>query len=106
MGRGKMKYLFFLLITGLLSSAIHVAYAEEELYLTGIVKDVNLKTRTAHIDVKSLNCRGLRTFSIGSSSEYSNFQDLVNQKINFFIDSSVCKRGETYMILPSWRFSK
>ncbi len=99
----KMRHLIvFILLVGLVVLFTTVVYAEDELSLTGIVKSLNNKTRTAIIDVKSSSCRGLRTFTVDNPDV---FQDLVDQKIIFSIDSSTCKRNETYRI-TGWRVTR
>jgi hypothetical protein len=66
--------------------------------LTGIVKRIDFKTKTVTVDVKSSSCHGFRTFAVDNVSE---FEDFVDQKINFFIDSTTCKKkDEIYKMLP------
>jgi len=99
----KMRYLIVLiLLVGFVVSFANTVYAVDELSLTGIVKSVNSKARTVIINVKSTSCLGLRTFTVDNVDD---FQDLVDQKITFSIDSSICKRNETYRI-TGWRVTR
>ncbi len=99
----KLRYLIvFILLAGFVALFAGNIYAEDELSLTGIVKSLNVKTKTVVINVKSSSCRGLRTFAVDNPDDY---QDLVDQKIIFSIDSSICKRNETYRI-TGWRVTR
>ena len=99
----KIRYLIvFVLFIGFVVLFANTLYAVDELSLTGIVKSLDIKTKTVIIDVKSSSCRGLRTFTVDNTAD---FQDLVLQKITFSIDSSICKRSETYRITV-WRVTR
>lgn len=97
----KTQYgMLFILMVGLLFLFIHPVYASDELYLTGIVKDIDHNAKKVVVDVKSSSCHGIRTFTLDDASK---LDDFVNQKIDFSIDSSTCKRGEVYKMFPSGR---
>lgn len=71
--------------------------AEDELYLCGIVKDVDSRSGTVTVDVKSSGCRGIRTFKLSSSINIASFK--VDEKRCFFIDSNICEANKTYGIM-------
>jgi len=85
----------FLLLSAFLFLQARSVSAADELFLTGIVKSVDSDTKTVVVDVKSANCHGLTKFSIDNVAE---FEDYINEKIDFFIYSSTCRRGEIYRI--------
>jgi hypothetical protein len=64
------------------------AFAEDELYLCGIVKDVDTPKALVGVDVTSGSCRGLHTFKQPAANGVS-FK--VDERICFFIDSNRCK---------------
>jgi len=72
---------------------ISPVYAGDELYLTGILKSVNVNAGTIVVDVKSQSCPGLRTFSVGN---VSGLQGLKGKKFSFRINSSSCKGNTVY----------
>lgn len=76
------------------------AYAADELYLSGVVKYVDIVKKTVTIDVGSSSCRGTRIFTIEKPSQV---ETLVGKRIHFSIDSSTCRRDEVYSILSFWR---
>jgi hypothetical protein len=93
--------LFILAVVFLVLYVLPVhAYAGDELFLTGIVKEIDHTTRTVLVDVKSSSCHGLRKFTVDDASQ---LDDFVNEKIDFSIDSSTCKSGEVYKMFPGGR---
>ena len=99
----KMKYfIVFIMLVGFVILSAGTLHAEDELSLTGVVKSLNIKTKTVIINVKSTSCIGLKTFAVDNADD---FQDLVDQKITFSINSSTCKRNETYRI-TRWRVTR
>ncbi len=91
------KYIFAVLAAVLALGAGNAAMAEDELYLCGIVKDVDSQDETVIIDVKSESCRGIRTFRLSVSMNIASFQ--VNREKCFFINSNVCNAKEIYSII-------
>jgi hypothetical protein len=93
----KKKICWVLLIPILAFSvlSIHSVQAVDELYLTGIVRNVYLKSGLAVVDVKSQSCPGVRQFTFDSTV---NMEGIEGKKISFSIDSSVCKIGGVYKI--------
>lgn len=87
-------------MVGLIILSIQPVYAEDELYLSGIVKDVDRNTKTVFVDVKSSSCHGMRKFVVDEPAAY---EDLVNERISFVIDSSVCRGDEVYKVLSIGR---
>jgi hypothetical protein len=104
--RKKKNWMLFISLVGFVLLCIHPVYAGDELLLTGRVKSVDESTRIITIDVSSASCKGVRTFTVDDVLALSEFQDFVNQKVEFFINSSTCKRGEVHTILPKWRLRK
>lgn len=97
----KLKYtaLFLAILTvAFLGAGNASANAKENLLQTGIVKSVDMATRTVIIDVKSESCFGVRIFT---SDDPDEFEHLVNKKINFIIDSPVCKHDIVYKVMLS-----
>lgn len=72
------------------------AFAADELYLCGVVQEVNLQTAQVTVDVASSSCRGIRTFKLPATKDRLSFN--VNARKCFFIDSNRCKTGYTYTI--------
>ncbi len=78
-------------------------YAVDELYLTGVVKNINPITGIVYVDVTSDSCRGMRIFRADDLGKLGNY---VNQAISFYIDSSTCGDNNVHMILVSRGISK
>lgn len=72
------------------------AFAVDELYLCGVVQEVNLQTAQVTVDVASSTCRGLRTFKLPATKDATSL-NMAGRKC-FFINSSSCKTGYTYTI--------
>lgn len=72
------------------------AFAVDELYLCGIVQEVNLPAAQVTVDVSSDSCRGLRTFKLPATNDKAS-SNLVGQKC-FFINSNSCKTSYIYTI--------
>lgn len=89
-----MLYISFLItIILFLLLGIHFVSAGDELFLTGIVKNINPESGTAIIEVKSGGCQGVRIFRVEDISE---LEDLIGKKISFSINSPICKQNEIY----------
>jgi len=71
-------------------------FAVDELYLCGVVQEVNLKDALVTVDVASNICRGMRTFKLPATKDKASFT--VADRKCFFINSSSCKAGYTYTI--------
>lgn len=82
---------------GFLILLTHSVHAADELFLSGVVKDIDYTARAVLVDVKSSSCKGIRRFAIPYPSQ---LDGLVGKRIDFFIDSSTCKRDETYTMFP------
>jgi hypothetical protein len=93
----RMKKCWVVLVSILVFSvlSIHSVQAVDELYLTGIVRNVYLKSGLAVVDVKSQSCPGVRQFTFDNTVD---MEGLEGKKISFSIDSSVCKIGGVYKI--------
>ncbi len=81
-----------------LSTIDRPAYAEDELYLTGIIKTVNQVTGVAYVEVVSSSCHGMRTFRADEPEKLGN---LTGRKISFFIDSNRCRDDSVHTMLVS-----
>ncbi|MGD0885950.1 MAG: hypothetical protein ABSA46_13975 [Thermodesulfovibrionales bacterium] len=75
---------------------ISSATAGDNLYLTGILKSVNVKGGTIVVNVISQSCPGPRTFSVNAAG----LQGLEGGKFSFSINSSSCKGNVIYKIIP------
>lgn len=74
-------------------------FAEDELYLTGIVKNINPATAVVYVEVSSESCRGMRIFHV---DDPGNLEKYVNMTISFYIDSSMCGDNKLHAILVPW----
>lgn len=72
------------------------AFAVDELYLCGVVQEVNLQTAQVTVDVASDSCRGVKTFKLPATKDRLSFN--VAKRKCFFINSNSCKAGYTYTI--------
>ncbi|MGB9712757.1 MAG: hypothetical protein ACP5J5_05280 [Dissulfurimicrobium sp.] len=92
------RYLFICLLL-LLSFCLvpYEALAKDELFLCGVVKNVNIKTGMVTVDVKSGSCPGVRQFQLIAPQAASLF--IVGEKKCFPIDSSHCNDNIIHKIL-------
>jgi hypothetical protein len=96
--------MLILLIAGTMALSVpQQAFAEDELYLTGIVKSVNPGTGIVYVEVVSASCNGMRMFRADKLDE---LQKYIEQKISFFIDSDHCSADSVPVILVSRGISK
>jgi len=72
------------------------ALAVDELYLCGVVQEINLQTAQVTVDIASSSCRGVRTFKLPATKDRLSFN--VTDRKCFFINSDSCKAGYTYTI--------
>ncbi|MCL5024101.1 MAG: hypothetical protein M1497_12190 [Nitrospirae bacterium] len=102
MDRGNRLYgfVFIVLVFAFLVLTTHHAKAVDELYLTGFLNSVDVKSGTVVVNVKSRSCPGLRRFRVGKTEDVEGF---VGKRVAFSIDSSVCKGGAIYRIRTLWR---
>ena len=70
--------------------------AGDELYLTGILKSVDVKSGTIVVDVLSQSCPGLRRFSVDGAA---GLQGSEGVKFSFSINSSSCKGNVIYTVI-------
>jgi len=85
----------FLLASVLLSSP---ASAGDELYLTGILQSVDVKSGTIVVNVISQSCPGLKRFSVDDAT---GLQGLKGVKVSFSINSSSCTGSAIYKIIST-----
>lgn len=74
------------------------AFAVDELYLCGVVREVNPQVAQVTVDVVSANCRGLRTFKLPPVTNKNRQSFTVNDRKCFLIDSNRCKAGYVHAI--------
>jgi len=72
------------------------AFAVDELYLCGVVQEVNIQAAQVTVDVASNSCRGMRTFKLPATKDRTSFS--VASRKCFFINSNSCKAGYIYTI--------
>jgi hypothetical protein len=73
--------------------------AEEQLFLTGIVRSIDTARGILRIEVTSQVCRGLREFAVPQAAREDLDETLIGKRLGFYIDSSTCERGKVYTIL-------
>ncbi len=96
--RGMLLVLSLVIALLGLSTIDRPAYAEDELYLTGIIKTVNQVTGVVYVEVVSLSCHGIRTFRADQPEKLAN---LIGTKVSFFIDSNRCRDDAVHTMLVS-----
>lgn len=73
--------------------------ALDNLFLTGFLRSFDSKSGLIRIDVTSEGCKGLREFKEPEGAKADMDASLIGKQIHFYIDSSVCERGQVYTIL-------
>jgi hypothetical protein len=96
MERNKKGWVVLILIVAFSFLSIYSTEAADELYLTGILKSVDIISGTVMVDVKSQNCYGFKRFKVDNASE---LRGLEGKRISFSIDSPACKGGTLYKII-------
>jgi len=71
--------------------------AEDELFLCGIVKEVDGQNLLVEVNVLSESCPGIRQFQLAAPQAASHF--IVGEKKCFPIDSSHCNDNNIHKIL-------
>ncbi len=69
---------------------------EEPLFLTGVIKTVDIRSGILTIDVKSNNCHGIRRFRVDDTGAY---RGLEGAEICFYIDSSSCRSAKITKVI-------
>lgn len=85
-----------LIVTMMTFIAANTAMAVDELYLCGIVKDVDSRSETVIVDVKSESCQGERRFRV-SQAVIKSF--IPKSEKCFSIDSDTCVRAKIYDVV-------
>ncbi|NWF76933.1 MAG: hypothetical protein HXY53_10295 [Nitrospirae bacterium] len=95
MKREKETYWIFLIFTlfFIIFCSTSPVYSEDELYLTGIVKEVDFKKGVVTVEVLSKTCSGIKTFQ---TEDIEKLLDSEGKKISFFINTSTCIPNEIY----------
>ncbi|MBA4371556.1 MAG: hypothetical protein C0402_01700 [Thermodesulfovibrio sp.] len=89
----KRVFILFLAVffIGTVSGAALAAPNPERMFLTGIVTNVDPKTKIVVVDLQNKGCRGIKTFSV---SKRNSTKLVPGKKIQFFIDSANCPGSE------------
>lgn len=69
----------------------------ESMFLTGVIKLINHKSKQVVVDVKNKGCHGVMTFSI---DDLSTLKAEEGDEIRFFIDSEYCPGTEVRKMSP------
>lgn len=93
-GRSLLMASLFVLASFLGSGS---SMAEDELFLCGIVKEVDGQNLLVDVNVLSESCPGPKTFKLLTPNQASLFKTDATQC--FFIDSNRCNERKTYTIL-------
>jgi hypothetical protein len=94
--RNKHYGMLFIVICAIFVLNIAVAAAVDELFLTGVVKNVDIKARSVTVDVLSKSCKGERHFSVDKASDYTGS---IGKRISFTINSSSCEDNKSLKIV-------
>lgn len=73
------------------------AFADDELYLCGAVKEVNTGERKVSIEVVSEGCTGKKIFKVSISQDINKF--IVNDDTCFTINMNTCPQTQTAIII-------
>ncbi|MDA8159978.1 MAG: hypothetical protein M0T76_04570 [Desulfobacteraceae bacterium] len=73
------------------------AFAMDNLFLCGLVKDVDVQKALVSVDITSGSCPGLRQFQLAEPQSASRF--IVGEEKCFPIDSSHCNDNIVHKIL-------
>lgn len=73
------------------------AFAVDNLFLCGVVKNVDAQKALVSVDVKSGSCPGIRQFQLTTPQAASHF--IVGEKKCFPIDSSHCNDNIIHKVL-------
>lgn len=84
-----------IILSGLLPDPLP-ALATDELYLCGVVQNINPSEGTIIVDVATKGCRGSRKFKLPPLKGGTAIK--LDDRKCFFIDSNHCKAGYTHTI--------
>lgn len=90
-----LLFVFFNLFISLTVS--ETAFADDELYLCGVVKEVNTKEGMVRIEVTSEGCAGEKIFKVPQVQELNRF--LVGEARCFMINTNTCPQQQIATIL-------
>lgn len=76
-----------------------LGFAQDNLFLSGIVRSFDSNSGIIRINVTSEGCKGLREFRIPGDAAKDFDATLVGQRVQFYIDSATCASGRTYNML-------
>jgi hypothetical protein len=86
--------MLFIIICAVFILNIAVATAVDELLLTGVVKNVDVKAKSVTVAVMTKSCKGERHFSVDKISDYTD-----GKRIEFTINSSSCVDNRSLKIV-------
>ena len=95
-----LPLLLIALVGFMITAGVAQAQNIEHLYLTGVVEDYDDQLNQVVIDVKTLGCKGTKTFL---SNNLNKYKLVIGQKVDFYINSEHCPERETGMIVDLWR---
>lgn len=90
-----LLFAFYNLFTILVVS--ETVFAADELYLCGIVKEVNTKEKMVRVQVISRGCAGEKTFKVSLSQQLDKF--IAGEDTCFMIDMNTCPQRQVATIL-------
>jgi len=90
-----LLFVFYHLSTGL--AVNETAFANDELYLCGVVKKVNTRERKVDIQVVSEGCAGIKIFKVSTSQQIEKF--IIGDDICFKIDMNTCPQSISATII-------
>lgn len=73
------------------------AFANDELYLCGIVKEIDTTNNRVLVDIASQGCKGTKLFQVPQSQQLNRFQ--VGEETCFMIDSNTCPQNHIAAIV-------
>ena len=102
MNMARRLCILFLIVIFTLSAA-GAAFSLENLFLTGVITNINYRAKQVQIDLRNKGCRGLRTFTF---YDFSKFKKTVGNKIEFYIDSENCPGPSEVRVITAVREAK
>lgn len=73
------------------------AFAKDDLYLCGIVKEIDKTNNRVRVDITSQGCKGTKLFQVPQSQQLKRFQ--VGEETCFMIASNTCPQNQVAVIV-------
>lgn len=99
----RLKTVMILILLSVLLMPFQRAFCVDELFLAGIIKSYDKEQGILWVDVKSEGCSGLRKFMVSEDARADLEPSLIGQRIEFQIDSNICKKGKVYKMILGGR---